>query len=514
MLQLFLFWGCTAKESQVPKNTNTSNPIEDTIQQNLSPNQMWDLPQSSEEWWSGIDQLSNTYAGAGVLIEDINGDNLLDLILLRRNGNRLLLQQTDGWLEEDLPEIEGIASNGSIVDFDADGDQDIVLNTLGGPDLFLIQENNSWSVQELPSPRFSAGSSWYDINKDGLLDLSIAGYGDDHDPALGDALNSGTPFSGQENHLFLQTADHQLIEADLLPELDVHSFTFNLAWLPINTDQYWDLFSVNDFGMINGGHQVFWNQAGETFALSEESLGLAHEMFGMGLAVADINHDQRPDLSITNIGSMVSLLSDNGIWYDSALNFGFEATEERHTSWGIDWGDINNDGHLDLWVGYGPLPINGDPDFYNPSDQPDALFLWTENGYQDVSSSWGIDRLSNTRAGGFADLDRDGCLELIRVAIDGEAEIFRGQCANNWLSIRLDDGNNGIGSQIEVIGEENSQTDWMMAGGTSFAIFFPLETHFGLGSQSMVDIIVTWTDGTEQQLTSISANQNLVITKE
>ena len=481
-----------------------------TLEAIFSGEQQWSIPQESAEWWTEIDESSNTYAGAGVLVEDIDGNGLLDLLLLRRNGNRLLLQQEDGWVASPLPVIEGIACNGSIVDFDQDGDMDILINTIWGNDVLLIQDRLSWDVIELPSPVFSAGSAWYDINKDGLLDVSIAGYGNDQAPEFGEAFDAGASYAGENSFLFLQNTDHDLLESNLLPSLPINPFTFNLAWLPLNGDVYWDLFSVNDFGMLNGGHQVFWNEQG-TLSLSTEILGLEREMFGMGLAVTDLNADQRPDLSISNIGNIVSLLSDSGTWYDSALSFGFEATEDRHTCWGIDWGDVNNDGQMDLWLGCGPLPLNGDPNFYNPQSQPDALFVWTPEGYQEVASSWAIDSHSNTRAGGFVDLNRDGCLDLIRVAVDGPAEIFEGTCSGNWINIRLNDGMHGIGSQIEVITEATRQTAWMMAGGTSFATFLPLERHFGLGTSQSVDLRITWADGFIQTLSNIEVNQHLEI---
>ena len=35
-------------------------------------------------------------------------------------------------------------------------------------------------------------------------------------------------------------------------------------------------------------------------------------------------------------------------------------TEEQITSWGVLWLDVNNDASEDLWIGYGPLPVNED----------------------------------------------------------------------------------------------------------------------------------------------------------
>lgn len=458
--------------------------------------------------------IQNTYAGAGVLIEDLNLDGWLDLILLRRNGVRLLLNQQNGeWQEGAVPEIVGIAENGSIVDYDGDGDQDIVINSVLASDVLWTQEEDGWRVDDLLSPINSGSSVWYDINKDQRLDLLIAGYGNDQDPAFSVAFENGAKFAGEDNIVLFQQEGHTLEQVSIFSGNSFQDFTFNLSVLPFDSNQYWDVFTTNDFGMLNDPHKLFWNQGGEEHALATESLGIEARMFGMGLGIVDYNSDQRPDLMITNIGNPVFLLSAGAQWYDASLSLGFQQTEERATCWGVDWGDVNRDGHPDLWMGCGPLPIHEGDEIPNPPDQPDALFLWTENGYQDVSSEWGVDRRSNTRGGGFADLNNDGCLDLIRVPLDAAVEIFEGKCTTgNWLKIRLNDrGTAGIGSQVEVLSDGEHWTDWMTAGGNSFSTYLPLELYFGLGKEDAVDIKVTWSDGEQNIFEGISSNQAITL---
>jgi hypothetical protein len=293
--------------------------------------------------------------------------------------------------------------------------------------------------------------------------------------------------------------------------------------LPYNRDADWDALAVNDFGHINGPHQLFLNQGNSTFSLSPISTGLDVEMFGMGIAPTDINHDGIVDIAITNIGNPVFLVSDgvqNTTWVNMAARYGLFATEERTTCWGIDWHDVNNDGHEDLWMGCGPLPIHGaDSPIPNPPNQPDALYLWENDTFVDVSSAWGIDSHTNTRGGGFADLDGDGCWELLRVPRDGEVEIFRPNCPieNQWVDIRLHDGigNNGIGATVTVYANQQSWTDWMVGGGASFSTFFPQELHFGLGTVSSegVDVQVQWADGSSSLHPNIPLQQKHTLYK-
>ena len=518
---MFLFLiACTPIEKS---DTAVADSVEELTQsESLSLRQSYSLErqilleQGEAQWWVEIDSYSHQYGGAGLLIDDLDNDGWKDIVLLRRNGDHLY-RNIDGvsFRKEEFPQTEGMGAAASSVDFDRDGDKDILLNTVRGDDVLLRNQNGQWTEQILSSPTHSAGSSWYDWNKDGRLDVVIAGYGDDQTEGLNEAFESNTPYPGEDNRFYQQDSHGNLVEEFPFDYgSSVSPYTFNLSWLPMNEDHFWDLFSVNDFGMLNGGHQVFWNQNGENIELATSSLGVELEMFGMGVAIADINEDQRPDISISNIGNSGILLSDGMTWYDAVASLGMTSTEERHTCWGIDWADVNLDGHLDLWIGCGPLALHEGDDFYNPPNQPDALFLWTEEGYVDIASEWGIDRRSNTRSGGFTDLNNDGCLELIRVAVDGAAEIFEGECGNgNWLNLRLDDGNSGIGAQVEVISENRHWTDWMLAGGSSFATFLPLELHFGLGLETEIEIRILWADGTEQRVEQVAVNQTLVIQK-
>ena len=55
--------------------------------------------------------------------------------------------------------------------------------------------------------------------------------------------------------------------------------------------------------------------------------------------------------------------------------------------------------------------------------------------YLDMAQEWGVDSKGNTRAGGFADLNNDGCWELIQVPLDGPVEIFlqNAQAIIGWI---------------------------------------------------------------------------------
>ena len=143
--------------------------------------------------------------------------------------------------------------------------------------------------------------------------------------------------------------------------------------------------------------------------------GLDIGMYGMGIDAADINNDLIPDLLITNINTPVLLTSQDDFWVNSTLSLGFDFIKEREVCWGVDWYDINNDGHEDVWIGCGPLLFAGqDPEFPPILEQPDALYLWTPDGFQEVATDWGIDTTTSTR-GWIGDFNNDDVIPFVSV---------------------------------------------------------------------------------------------------
>ena len=165
---------------------------------------------------------------------------------------------------------------------------------------------------------------------------------------------------------------------------------------------------------------------------------------------------------------------------------------DQYVAWGAEFVDVNNDGLLDAWVGYGQLDIpeeaQGDFDnlgLYNPRFQPDALYIQEPNGtFTDVAADWGINRETISRGGVWADLNRDGFMDFISPAIDGPAVAYVATCDDStWLNVqpRQADGNRfAIGARIEVIADdtETPQSRWILAGGTSASSGAPPEAHF------------------------------------
>lgn len=188
-------------------------------------------------------------------------------------------------------------------------------------------------------------------------------------------------------------------------------------------------------------------------------------------------------------------------------------------SMGSNFGDINNDGYLDFYLG------TGNPD--SKSIIPNKFFL-NEAGksFKDVSASARLGHLQKGHGISFADLDYDGDQDIyIQVggSYKGEANqncfyLNPGQSDNNWISIRLkgvQSNRMGIGSRIKVTfkedGMERSVYRDMNSGGSFGAS--PLIAHIGIGKATQIDRIeITWPLKNEkQEFTVVAPNQHIEI---
>jgi hypothetical protein len=188
---------------------------------------------------------------------------------------------------------------------------------------------------------------------------------------------------------------------------------------------------------------------------------------------------------------------------------------------GANFGDIDNDGFLDIYLG------TGNPSYV--SIVPSVL-LRNRDGrsFVDVTASSGTGELHKGHGVAFADLDRDGDQELIFEvggATPGDRHALRlfenpGH-GNDWLSLSLvgvKTNRTAVGARITIsvedAGGRRRRIHRMVGSGGSFGAS-PLEQHVGLGrSARVVDVDVWWpTSGTRQHFANVGANQILRITE-
>ena len=164
-------------------------------------------------------------------------------------------------------------------------------------------------------------------------------------------------------------------------------------------------------------------------------------------------------------------------------------------------GDFDNDGNLDLW-----LTAFGCPG-YSCSDtnvlyqnSPDA----SGPNFTDVTSAQGLGgRYTGNDV--WVDFDNDGDLDLITNGV-----VFRNNVgnSNSWLKVDLGGDGNSIGAIVKVTAGGTTRAR-QVESGYGEAHFQPLIIHFGLGSHTgPVDVEITWLDGTTKTLQT-AVNQTI-----
>lgn len=186
-----------------------------------------------------------------------------------------------------------------------------------------------------------------------------------------------------------------------------------VAWIDYNNDGYQDLFVVNNSGSMDLERKEFMNSPATSklyrndgdgsFTDVTDQSGLKLRMYGMGTAWADIDNNGTIDCLVTGYKEL-RLFSNNGdgtfteITDQSRLNIydGFWA--------GAVWGDVNNDGYVDLYVtGYisyfeipelEELKDLHEPPSINPSVfEPIGNLLFINRGdgtFEERSSAFGV----------------------------------------------------------------------------------------------------------------------------
>ncbi|SPE36655.1 PpiC-type peptidyl-prolyl cis-trans isomerase (fragment) [Candidatus Sulfopaludibacter sp. SbA3] len=187
---------------------------------------------------------------------------------------------------------------------------------------------------------------------------------------------------------------------------------------------------------------------------------------------------------------------------------------------GSNFGDIDNDGYLDMYLG------TGDPTY--ASMVPNVM-LRNKDGktFVDITASSGTGELHKGHGVAFADIDNDGDEDILTViggAVPGDAHAFRlfenpGH-GNDWISVRLigvKSNRSAIGARITVTvrneGKAPRSIYRTVGSGGSFGAS-PLEQHIGLGKAAQIESLeILWPAnvGTPQRFLNVARNQAVEI---
>ena len=498
----------------------------------------------------------------GAVAEDFDGDGWLDLFVLRGGEAPAVLYMNlrDGTFAEeatlrgaDLPTRHGVAA--AAADYDNDGDIDIVVSSQQAPHYLLVNDGaGQFNVNDsmLTEPAmFATSPSWGDVDNDGFLELALGEWNPETAKNY-DAATKTTndmpevayenPLTGDRHSpLFMYANDGEgrlkPYEFRSTPAIDLWVFAPRFA--DLDDDGLTDLAVVSDYGMS----RIYRNVGDGVFQVQRDASPTFTDENGMGSAIGDYDNDGDLDWFVSSIFGQNN--PDKGVFggtgnrlyrNESEISFVDLSAEAgiRDGGWGwaASFGDLDNDGDLDLYHvnGWVQQQSEGDPDEFN--NQPARLY---ENagylGFHEVAEQTGAADKGQGRGLILFDFDNDGDLDIFITnnhvyTLDGGDPVrspalptlLRNDTpsGNHWLKVTLDGipplHRDGIGSRVYVTANGQTQMRELHAS-TNFLTQEPGRiAHFGLGSADVIDEVrVEWVNGATSLLTDVPANQHISV---
>lgn len=503
---------------------------------------------------AGVAAIGGTKTGVSVV--DINADGFQDIYVCRsgltpseERTNLLFVNNGDATFTEKAKDYglddRSASNHANFFDFDLDGDLDV----------YILNHPVAWA--EVNRVRVKQ------LTQDGSQFVRIT-----------DPLNEW-----ESDKLFRNEGNGKFVNVSKQMGIENRAWGLSATVSDFNSDGYPDIYIGNDYIEPD---ILYINQKGKGFKDEVWRYFRHTGNHTMGVDIADVNNDGLVDVAALDMYAesnqrqkelMTTMVQDR---YQSLVKYGYGHQQMRNVLqlntgaapvdgatfseigqlagiWATDWSwspllaDFDNDGLKDLYItnGYRRDVTNLDYLMYTvdsvmrigglspanfktideylskiPSKPLPNYMYKNINGiqFQNVGYDWGLGQPSFSNGSAYADLDKDGDLDLLVNQLDGNALIYRNKSAErkeaNWLQVKLKGSSanpNGVGAKLRI--RYGDAVQYLEATPTRgfFSSSEPL-LHFGLGSANTVaKLEIRWPDGKVQMLENLPANQRLVL---
>jgi hypothetical protein len=487
-------------------------------------------------------------AAGGLILEDFDNDGHLDVMIshmgvadqleyFHNNGDGTFTRMTE------QAGLKGIVGGLNLVqtDYNNDGCIDVFIprgawrHDSGKFPPSLLRNNCDGTFTDVTA---EAGllsylptqtATWADINNDGYLDLFV-GYEIDK--------RIGWPAGTKNFQLYLNNRDGTFTEVGATSGIHLEGMVKGATWGDYDNDGWPDLY----VSILGGTNHLFRNLGASrggtpTFADVTARAGVAEPVVSFTTWFWDYNNDGWPDIFVTGYSATLPNLvrevlgqkeqakgerprlyrnNKDGTFTDVSREVGLD---KLLLTMGANFGDLDNDGYLDFYVGTG---------------QPNLSYLIPNRmfrndagkAFQDVTTSGGFGHLQKGHAVAFGDVDNSGNQDVVEV-MGGVYPSDRFWTAfyknpghgNHWVKLRLvgvKANRFGVGARIRMVLKASDGTRREVFGtvnsGGSFGAS-SLRPHLGLGQATEIDLLeLKWPgSGTVQSFRGLAADQTYEI---
>jgi tetratricopeptide (TPR) repeat protein len=466
---------------------------------------------------------------------DIDGDGRPDLIV-SGSGTFIRVYRNEGDRFTDATEAVGLGHVPSgyslnLIDYDNDGWPDlfIALNGWSGPmkDLLFHNDHGKFTNVSAKSGADDPGSGfvslWGDLDNDGWLDLVVA---------------NGVLHEGSVSQIYRNNRDGTFTNVTKTAGLDEPPSygAIGIALGDYNKDGKLDIL-IN--GRDSAPNRLYRNDGNWHFTEVAAKAGVLQPPHnGFVCFFLDYNNDGWPDILTTSLAPWEATVEGLKKGYAPANarsvhpdasrlfrnNGNGTFTDVTHVSklyyptgtMGAGVADLDNDGHIDIYLG------TGDPQISRL--EPNRFFRNNGDGtFSDVTNFLNFARPGNKGHGvAFIDIDEDGALDIFaqlggHYPGDHTYNAFYHNlkaAQNHWLEVELQgvkSNRMAIGAQLTVrAGDLLVYRE--VKGSEGFGSTSTFRQHFGLGKHGRIDSLeIRWPSGAKHMFTALDANQIIAV---